>query len=41
MCLFTASVGVCVHVTELCYSNPSNRDEGLSGFSKWDFQQGC
>lgn len=38
---FAVSAGVCAHVTELSYSNPSNRDEGLSGFSKWDFKQRC
>lgn len=36
------AVCVCVHFakTVLCNSIPSNRAEGLSGFSKWDFQQG-
>lgn len=44
--VFTANVSMhqmclCAFVcTKLCYRIPSHRDEGLSGFSKWDFQQG-
>lgn len=36
------AICVCVYFAEtvLCNSIPSNRAEGLSGFSKWDFQQG-